>query len=599
MDPSLDEDHELELTPPEGTFDVHLPPSKLGIPRLEDKPVEGPEDAALYETPKQEKTPAQAVADIVKVPAAAAPANDSYSTSFSKEDIRAAIDTIKNAFGKASARDEKPTLVSTAPSWYQGGPPPKHSWAADLVKALGGAMAAQSQAAMQNPLRPLDMKMEDARNGALASGLSGLLGGALDKKRQQYDENLDAARAEASMTHPMQLKSGKDVQIENAKALLNFAHQERLQESLDKMRDANEARLADLNDPNSPSVKAAEAALVAQGIAKQEDFPEGMTLAMLQKQYPMFNAAFQQQGRATQHEVDDYNMERRRIMASNLSKQEKVQQLANLDRQHAAQSYVDDDVVWKGGNAPDSHAVNVVRKVQATKNTMLRQLGEMQQIQDELNQMGHGFTGTFDEWLGRFEGTPEGTRAQQLITQARQISNELMVEQRDRFDMGVPQEWEQKLVRSLVPQAGSLAGWLKGSFEWSALAQEIDRQAYNKIRSYGGGLKSRGDTPGAGPSYQTGEAPLPPMKRVHDRQVENVPDAETPAGDDTGDEPTPGMDKLPVSNAPAPAIPQAAKAPAQTAPKTYRITGPDGKTFERALTPEQVTAAKQHGFQVQ
>ena len=233
---------------------------------------------------------------------------------------------------------------------------------------------------------------------------------------------------------------------------------------------------------------------------------------------------------------------------------------------------------WKGGLPPDQSTQTKARTIYAAKNYGIHALDRMTEIQNELEKMGHGFAGTVDEWLGRLQG-PEGLRAQKLVTEAEQLQNYLTIQARQVANMGVPQEWEQTLVKSLNPRAGSLVGFLKGNSSWETLKKSLTD--YSDIGMDANGLVPKGKGK-AKPEYETHKNVVAPIAKVKGKEVVHEEDLpEVPSVDE----------KLPV--APVPAAPKVAAAPTG-AKHSYLIVPKDGsKPFTRDLTEDEYKAKLQ------
>lgn len=505
-----------------------------------------------------------------------------------------------------SFANKEPVQISTAPDWYKEkkyeGPPGSNDWAKALIGMGSGMISGPAQAGLDNPLRPFSQKQTDAKQVALGNGLDALLGGLVGGKRKQYDDDLEAAQKQSSMNKLSHSGStGALSELNNATKMLGILNQSRSIDSVEKNRSLAQAREAELHNQNSPELVAAKKLLVAKGMATPEEL-EGQTLATLQKQYGLINTSESEAGKNARQEAGAVNDRSKIAVQKNAESEAKAEAKRNEDLQREAQAHVGDDVEWKGGLPPDEATQRKAREIYGAKKFGIQALDRMTQIQQELEGMSRGYTGTVDEWLGRVAGTPEAAKAQELVAEAAQIQNFLTIEARKISNMGVPQEWEQRLVASLNPRAGSLIGYLKGNANWQALKKSLSD--YAQVGMDSNGLVARGSGQvRAKPTYETKQAPVPGVAKVKGKQVVSE------------DEPLPNSgETLPVQSRTASIPPNAqipagaadaakyakagASAPGQpTAGKrTYVITPANGgKSFTRDLTEEEFQLKSQAG----
>lgn len=568
-----DEEEDLTLTAPEDleVSDVAVRPSNL----------------------LEEQLNLDIVAPRANVPppvAANKPTDDTLEL-YPLEDRRANIQRIRDAqrevVSQGSTTDRAPSLLNKAPAWYQGGKPPGgNDWAKALIGMGTGMISGPAAVSMQNPLRSLANKQRDAKTAALGQGLEALLGGLVSKDKTEYDRNQQAAQREATMT---QVLPGKTVKTDAQKRLDSATDYEKLAQhqagldSLEKNRQFQQERERALHDQNNPELQAAKNTLVAKGMATPEELA-GHTLASLQKQYGLINTAETEAGKSARQEAGALNKREEIKAQKNAQSEIDAQKRRNEDASREAQAFIDQDIVWRGGAPPDEPTQREVRKQVTARNYSFDALDRMGQIQQELNKMNRGFSGTLSEWLGSLEGTPNGQRAQELVLEAQQIQNNLKIQERIRANMGVPQAWENALVSSLIPQAGNFQGWLKGGASWKALKDQLDKYTYGSIKANGAGLKSKGDAGGAAPQYETSQLPVAPVAKVRGKQVvQDEPLPEVPVVSER-------LPVVPMRGMPTPAQPQT------SGKRIYTITDKQtGASFQRELTEAEAEAKRAAG----
>lgn len=506
----------------------------------------------------------------------------------------------ENASHDTTTEEAPPKLYSAKPEWFKGGPPPaKNQWAQDLVGMFGGAINAQKQAALNDPRRPLQLKMEDAKQAGLVGGMSSLLGGLINRPNAQYHEQLDAAAKESQMLRALPGGSRSRRATDDNLKLADLAIRNEQTKSLVQNRGFSQQQVLNLHDPNDPEAVAAQDFLAKNGFK----VPDTITRDMLKNLMGSINQHQQQGATSEQHYADSKNQIGHDVFKANLQNEDEAATLARKDEQAKRSANIDPDMVWRNGHVGD---VAQARDAMTIRKKGLSDLQEMYEIQNELDEIhsksGGGWLGTIDAWAAQL-GNP---RAATLVARANLLRENIKSEFRHDKHMGVPQKWEDMLANSLVPAAGSFQGWAKGRGAWDAFLKEVDRSTYNQLRTAGAGLKSLGDKEISAGAYDTNQREAPALIKAGRAEVSGSGD-----GDDLGTTSSiPGLDPRVEQEAKRraqerkPSAPTSSAAPPAAAPAApaasskYKITSKDGTSKYLDLSDERAKQFQSKGYTV-
>jgi hypothetical protein len=125
---------------------------------------------------------------------------------------------------------------------------------------------------------------------------------------------------------------------------------------------------------------------------------------------------------------------------------------------------------WKHGVPPkETTEYEDIRSYIQINNQILMGLSKLSDIQRELQSYGplYGAGGEVIKNLGRFMG--DDGRAQDITLLGFQWASELRDLIRKKNNFGVPQAWEQELLRTRVLEPGSMMAWLQGTKNFDSL----------------------------------------------------------------------------------------------------------------------------------
>lgn len=423
------------------------------------------------------------------------------------------MDKAESALGKSATTKSGSTLESVAPSWYKAGAPPgKNQWAQDLMSTIGSATDARTKVALADPRRPSFQKMQDANQGALLSGVTGVLSGLFGKKSSDHSDDLNSAVKEASMMRTVPGGSSSQRDADNNLKLAQLQRQRIADADIHKKREFDQQQVLDLHDPNDPEAVAAREFLDANGFP----VPENMTRDQLKNMRAAINQKQNQGATSEQHSTDASNRERQAVIEANLKNEDKVSDQTRKEAADKNSADFGSDFVWRKGVVGDK---DVARKAMTVRSKGLADVKEMMGIQDRLDELhkglGGGWTGTVDQWAAQLPGDAQYRKeVSDLANRAAYLRQVLTADFRADANLGVPQVWEQRLANQLLPAAGSFTGWAKGKAAWKAFEQDVDRSTYAKLYSSGGGLKSLGDEEKAAAPYDTHQREVAPIAKA-------------------------------------------------------------------------------------
>jgi len=626
---SLEEDN--LLTPPEGTVDTRARPSALTGDMLNLNALEAPAPESLPEAPAPAPAPVgPAVTSYQEEIAKAAP--KMFSPHFTQEEWDAAKARQKAANEEVAKTGEtaESRLVSAAPSWYeQKKPPPSHGGWADAANMLGGVLAAGPNQALKDPRRPMDLKVQDAKKAAMATGLSTLLSNLFTHGQTDYKANQDAALKEAQMMKTVPGgKSASQIKREGADKLMDQMHQDAVLGSLETNRKFNQEHIDAELDPNDPQAIAWRKSLIAQGIAPEE--VDGLGRKALQGTAAAHNITLSAGHTAGQKTADEANKERQIVLEQKVKQDAKLDDELRAERHRRGEGFIP-DVDWVNNTPPPGHAVEDVRELWKTKKGFTDRLERMQQIQTRIEQIAakyaadHGLTGGAAEALNALGPLAKwtekigGPEVHDLVNEATilQTSIQNFVRSKSYANLGVMQQWEDLKTRMDLPVAGSVTAYLRGPASWKALSNDVNRMFEDGVTAAGGVVRAPGKAPtdnGARtPEQERAEHPAPAIpepvqynprtRTVGPRAGAAAPTDVTPTGatppvpDAT---PPNAEDQAKIdtakgrAGAPAPAPAAQAAPKLEAGQKMYKITKKDGKTADKAMTPEDAKLLGSH-----
>lgn len=479
---------------------------------------------------------------------------------------------------------------SKMPAWYKplmGPPPPAKNPAlgnilGTLIAAQGGPQWRPPVVRGKGPPLPRDPQEDTTQRAAMLGNMvQGLVN--RDPASEEYYRNLDAAKKQSEVIHAS--TAGSD----NLGYLRYLNDKERIQ--LEKDKAEQKAALdAALSTSDSPQSQAKQDGAIAAGL-----IPEQEARKMTGHQIDQFrvNLAQQVQRDYSANEADRRMGNRAAYKAGEEGRAQTyaMAKEAREQERHDVQGQIE-GFDYATGHAPSSEISTKARTAKQSLDTITHGAEQLKNIQEQLEGIarGAGF-GSLGE-LAAAGGSIEqyiGTKDQKrLLAQANTIHHDMSVAQRELANMGVPQQWEQALVESVNPNAGSITGFFKGPFAWDAMKDYYSEKGLRKLRDFG--YVPAGQGRSGSLSTDVGNAPqvevpeVQPYQRGRQAQPPVPPAASyTPPGAVR----SAPADKLPVSKLPA----------ADNAPKTMRrLVTPAGRKVEYPLSDNEYEKLKAKGF---
>jgi hypothetical protein len=548
-------------------------------------PVIGEGTGSYIEDAKKAEAPAQAVAE------AAAP--KMFSPHYTMDQWNKAIADQQAATAGVAQNGEtaQSRLVSAAPDWYKGGKPPGgHSGWADAATALGGALAAGPNQRLKDPNRSPLLKQRDAQQAATATGLSTLFSNLFNHGQQDYKTNQDAALKEAQMQRSLPGgKTTSQIKLEGANKTIEQMQRDGMLGDLAGHRSFQEGIEKAKHDVNNPEVQAMIQTLVKAGRGTPEELA-GLTYDGLVHLISTLNQRNSADAVAANAEAGAINSERKAALEHGYKTQEQYDKEQQEENRRRDESGIP-GIEWNGA-PPSRQVVDKMRETSAKATTFINRLDRMTQIQKELNDLGVGWHGPINEWLGN-------PKVKELQNEAARLQDAIgfAIRSADYGNFGVPQQWEALKVAAMAPQAGTPTGYLRGAESWKAISDDVKRMWADHVHysnahfpgEKGHEVTVSGDRPAP-------EAPHAPARAaVHGGKV--VQTDEMPATGATpqlpGATPPNAADQAKIdtakgrAGAPAPAPTPAPAAPKlEAGQKMYKVTYKTGKTEESAIDPK-------------
>lgn len=464
----------------------------------------------------------------------------------------------ENATGVTKAGLPSAKLESAAPDWYKVLAPPKNNGqlGADAAAALLSPLQAQARVSENTPLRTFKNKSRDASRGAMAGGLSALLGNMFNKENIEFDRDTNAAAKQASMMRSVGGRGTGGTSGDPLSLLRTADGSMRLEGgqnvAQDKINERTNARNPESEQSDRFRAAAAQAKL---------DTDDAQGRAMTAEQLDKFKTPLAQR-QAQVERGQEFDRQTDTNQANKLSYDEN-QQAQQIDKekrteeQRRAESKIP-GIVWVNG-PPGPDAVKQVRALKGDREEMLRGSDRLQQIQGEVEKAHSlaGATGRIDQYIGK-------DQQKKLLAEAKLIQSKMTTAARRMDNMGVPQQFELEIQDNLNPQAGSITAFFKGPAAWSAIGKYYDESGRARISDLGGGFE--GET----------EAQPTPQDIPTEQQIRRLP---KPPVRKYGEE-------LPSMDGPVPPMPRDAVASEPT--PMYEITLPSGKKTQRPLSQAEM-----------
>jgi hypothetical protein len=398
-------------------------------------------------------------------------------------------------FKNARLRDQKVgknsyTLKDEA-SWA---PPEENRLGKGLAGMLAGMATAGSRVALEDKNRPLAMRMKDAKRVALGQGAAQLAGDWLDRKNLKYQDLLNAAKGESEVAKNWATgtgkggKGGSDSSRMSALAAGISATERGISE--DRMAHKLKVDEADKiinNDAASVKAKKLRRDIIASsgGYLTEKDVPFA-SYADLDKLQGRFSALIQERALQERHRYDlQWDLyKQQNALNSDVAKKwlGEQQDMANRRRDY----WLPSNMFWQHGVPPkDTKTYEDVKTHVQQTDMILTALTEMSKIQQKLKEIGPFAEGggAVLRVLGKRLGMEE---AQRLVLLGEQWAAELRDVIREKNHFGVPQEWEQELMRSRVLSPGDLMAWLQGTNGFEALYALTKQNGKHWLRTKGG-----------------------------------------------------------------------------------------------------------------
>lgn len=437
------------------------------------------------------------------------------------------------------------SIVNTAPDWYKAGAPPARSIGSDVMNTIAdaGAAGAQKQADLsaKEPLRPFAMKAADQSRANQASLLGGLAS-LLNRKQNAFQANQDAALKDAQMFRALNgtggVGSGEQAYLNYDQRRQEFAERQRLAAE----KEAEQKRRA---DPESDESHQAQAALVGAGIIT-EDQARGKSAAQLEK----FRTAYMQGNMIdSRNELTDrkFAMDRAAHGAD-----KETEQLLQIDKEKRQEQNRKDEAFIPGtyyvnGHPPSSDVVKEARGFVGDRELMMNGAQRLKEIQGQLSSLEGALGGyKYTQWLA----SPE---AKKVLAEAKLLNTKMSAAARNLDHMGVPQQFEIDLQKSVNPDAGTLQGFFTGPVAWDAVSKFYGEEGAKQARlRYGLGFEGDGgqasSTAQDRPAEQQVRALPKPVVHAYKRGGvgEEIP---VQSGIEGGQPAAGGADKLPMPGA--------------------------------------------------
>jgi hypothetical protein len=355
-------------------------------------------------------------------------------------------------------------------------PPKEQRIGKGIANMIANMSTAGSRLAMGEKERPLGLRMKDAKRVALGEGAASLADMFIDRKNLRYQDLLKTAKEESEIEKNRNAgkasKSGSAASRMNA--LTSAAHLiegDITGQRLGKKADAEAEEVKMDNDPNNPKAERLRQTYLAQaaGWLKDSDIPHASyaeLLAMRPQIGAAIEAAHKDDNNRISREWEVWKMHHQSNLKNDEEWKKKEQEFSNRRRDY----WLEDGMFWKHGVPPkETKEYEDIRSYIQINNQILMGLSKLSDIQRELQSYGplYGAGGEVIKNLGRFMG--DDGRAQDITLLGFQWASELRDLIRKKNNFGVPQAWEQELLRTRVLEPGSIMAWLQGTKNFDSL----------------------------------------------------------------------------------------------------------------------------------
>lgn len=407
-------------------------------------------------------------------------------------------------------------------------PPKEEKLWKGLAGMLGNMTTAGSQVAVKDENRPLAMRMKDAKRIALGQGATSLAETFLDRKNLRYQDLLKTAKEESEIEKNRAIGAGKGAggaasaasRMSAAKGALGAYAGGRTADRLEHGHEVETQQALIDNAVGSPKAEKFRQDLIrsSNGYLTDNMVPHASytDLKLLKGE---LNARVADAAKADQTRYDaqwkwfhDNHQLGTTAYTVWLNEQKA---LADRRRDH----FLPANMFWKNDlPTKDAKQYEEIQNRIGQTDSILKGVAKLKEIQEELSKLGplEGGGGvvlsTLGGWLGR-------DKAQALTLLGMQWANELRDIIREKNKFGVPQHWEQELLRTRILQPGDFMAWLQGTKNFDALYAVVKQTSKDWFRARNVGFVGE-DDPG---KQWTGAAPpilTDPEVRTKDGKID-------------------------------------------------------------------------------
>lgn len=387
-------------------------------------------------------------------------------------------------------RGDKPDTLIDAEKWS---PPQEHTTLKGIANLIGGLGSAGAQAAMQDPNRPLRLKMQDAKRIAMGQGLTQIATSLLDTRVNRFKQLQDAALKESEMSKNFGVGGGGMSASARAQALAaagNLAFRGEEVERAQRKAAADEAQaLIDADPKNIKAYNLRQSLLQAGGgFITEADVPTNLGSEQLE------NMRTYLQG-LRDHRATQERERTRDLLQTYRESQGELRALAKkayedqVDLEKRRQDFwLPSNMFWASGVPPrDQTAYKEVQNEIAFRgksNFALTRLAEIQKEMQNYAPLG-GAAGALYFYLGN-QFDPHMNK---IANEAHHLAEQLRDDIRKHNNYGVPQVWEDELMRTRVLKPGEFLAYLQQTNSFDALKEIIDTNSQIFLRSRGVGYK--------------------------------------------------------------------------------------------------------------
>jgi hypothetical protein len=399
-------------------------------------------------------------------PAPDAPINDS--------EINALM---RKAYGEAMANDPTPPQLADVEQRLSAGSAPTAP-GLNPFSGFGNAVAQASQGRAKliadNPYVSLGRKLDAQRSAGLAGMAGSVLNNLADKKRADYELQMDAdlKRAQAFRAlHP-----GNRGAASTSLGVINAAQRDKLMAANQAKYDAKVAAAEAAADPKSEVSEAFRTAAYKTGIWQPGELDD-----MSKDQIAAARVARMQTARIdAQGSEADRKLKNEHVLRGQQAEEAEQRAIADENRKETRrreQASID-GVVWKGDKVPDDKAVGEVRTAAEAHSTLVQGNRRLAEIQRELENESR-ISGVPIRQIDAYLGTD---RAKNLMAEAEFINNRKLNAIRNLENFGVPQQFELDLINRYNTAAGSLGALFNGPANWEQGARSYNQALRNKMK---------------------------------------------------------------------------------------------------------------------